>query len=298
MKLKLFLTAAAVFLALYPPCAASEIGLYAEEYQEIMGWGGFPSYARSDWSADGKFAPPVHRPGVYDALFRDSGLTIYRIDYQPRFYNGVLDDGTLNTNAIDDVMTVVETARDYGVTDYLVSIWTPPSAMKSIVSKVSGHMNDALVKGYDGVNYKSGLLADREPDFIRYVCDVTAYIDSLGLPLPTYISLQNEPTHAIDYDSCFYTSEQYIRVLKNLRTALDARGFGGVKLIAGEGNNFDYNDSLFQQTYQKIHLNDTLNNAIDTIAVHAYAQDTYAWNRNTFARDVFRTFDKPLMQSE
>ncbi len=193
----------------------------------------------------------------------DLGITIARI---------YMDHSQCNTNgdvvisAMDNICNQITTVNSCGL-PYILCSWCPNYAMKDN-------------------NAQSGagkLLTSYEGSFTDYWKNVCSYIQSKGLTLPLAISIQNEPTlGASTYDGMGFLGQnnwdysQYYRVIKSLRSKLDAAGFTGVKLLGPEegsycsGNNWG-NALAFLGGVGFPAFNDaTLRNAIWGCSAHSY----------------------------
>ena len=121
-----------------------QITVTEETRQTIKGWGVFGGYHRtSDW---GPASGLVARPGVpgsstktniLDALWIELGVTMGRVDLAPTYYDPSEPD-KVNKNKIGDLVAHLQAARDRGVTQYKMTVWSPPAAMKT-PARVEGH---------------------------------------------------------------------------------------------------------------------------------------------------------------
>lgn len=111
---------------------------------------------------------------------------------------------------------------------YILSNWSPPAGMKT--AEVNGS-----VSGSTPVYLRT----DREYAFCILVARLFDYIRvTKALSLPVAYSLQNEPTCSTPWQGCIYGAEQYKRVTKLLRAALDSAGYSGVALIGPEDGGY------------------------------------------------------------
>ncbi len=229
-----------------------------ETLQEIKGWGVFGGYHRqSDWSPDfGLVAredvpDSVDKNNILDALWKDLGVTIGRVDLAPTYYDPKASD-KVNKFKITDLVKHLQAAKERGVSEYKVVVWSPPASMKepartdgSFWRRVGDGTNK--VAWYAGIEKdaafekaKTSLREDKEAEFVEYYANAVKYLTTQGLPAPVAVSLQNEPRWSPEYDACLYSPAQYHRVAIALRAALNKEGLTTVKLIGPEHN--DYGD--------------------------------------------------------
>ncbi|MGD8779408.1 MAG: FlgD immunoglobulin-like domain containing protein [Ignavibacteria bacterium] len=107
------------------------------------------------------------------------------------------------------------------------SPWTPPASMKTNNSTVGGELSESSYA-----------------DYAAYLNRFTEYMADNGVPLYA-VSLQNEPDITVTYESCDWTSSQFVKFLQENTSAI------GTKIIAPESYHFDHdlsdpilNDSL------------------------------------------------------
>ncbi len=275
--------------------SAQVITVTPETRQTIKGWGVFGGYHRtSDWGPNFGL---VARPGVpgsstktniLDALWNELGVTMGRVDLAPTYYDPAAPD-TVNKDKIGDLVAHLQAARDRGVPQYKITVWSPPASMKS-PARVEGHYWRLVGDGTNRVNFFNGIASDpryervttslrpdKESDFVSYYAKAVKYLTTQGLDAPVVVSLQNEPRWDPFYDACTYSAAQYHRVAIALRAAFDAEGLTGVKMIAAEHN--DYGDGkwgnpIFYKGWSALRLQGGLPNALaaafDGIAVHSY----------------------------
>lgn len=239
---------------------AATIAVTDERLQEIKGWGVFGGYHRlSDWSADFSLVSRPDIPGsvektnILDALWKDLGVSIARVDLPPTYYDPKAPD-RINAYRIMDLVKHLEAANKRGVTEYKIAVWSPPASMKDparVEGKFWRRIGDGANKAqwFAGIgkdpafeNVTTALREDKEEEFVAYYAKAVKHLTTHGLPAPVAVSLQNEPRWNPDYDACVYPAPQYHRVAIALRAALDAEGLASVKLIGPEHN--DYGDGI------------------------------------------------------
>lgn len=204
----------------------------------------------------------LYRPGAVQAELADLGITIGRIALDHTHCN---PDGSVRVPAMDSVCYFISKLTEYNK-QYILCSWSPNYSMKT---------NEAT--SGDGL-----LKYDKENQFVDYWLNICNYINSKGLPLPTAMVIQNEPTHgSSNYDGMGFQGQdsadfsQYYRVIKSVRQHLDSAGYTSVKLLGPEegycsgkkwanglrylgGNGFPaFNDS-------------ELRYAIDGVSAHSY----------------------------
>ena len=188
-------------------------------YQTITGWGVYPSNQEIAVFGD--------KTAVHKALFEEMGITRFRQELR----GSVVDDSGNFTDLMDSLAAKLKIGVfDYGVTEYTLNIWSPPSSMKTNQDYSTGHNADGSV---------ARLLEDKEQDFCDYIVKCLDHLTKEEkLPAPIAMSLQNEPSTATAYQSCWYDKVQYKRVAIMLRHTLDAAGYDGVKLMGPESDEY------------------------------------------------------------
>jgi glucuronoarabinoxylan endo-1,4-beta-xylanase len=147
--------------------------------------------------------------------------------------------------APDDAWRAIELDHALGAkargAEVIASPWSPPAAMKSNGSLISGFLNPASYA-----------------DYAAYLNDFAEYMAANGASLYA-ISVQNEPDIEVTYESCDWTPEQMLDFCRNHAGAITA-----TRLIAPESFQFRRNMS------DPI-LNDDLATAnVDIIGGHIY----------------------------
>jgi hypothetical protein len=220
-----------------------------ESYQTLKGWGIYPF----SWNLD-----VIHKPLVADAVFKDLGITMFREELKGDCGDG---DGNITSFMTSTEIPYLQMGINRGVTKYILSIWTPPAGMKS--------NNSLLANMPDGS--PAHLLVSKEGTFAQYIVNCLNAFKANGLPLPLAISIQNEPTTFVSgYPQCDYDSDQYRRVVKLVRAALDANGYSGVSLIGPEGGAYGENFPYLGDNFSQLAADPDLNNAIAALDTHSY----------------------------
>jgi glucuronoarabinoxylan endo-1,4-beta-xylanase len=191
-------------------------------YQTIAGFGG----ANQMWGT--QFPNVTDMKSAFGMDESDLGLSIFRVRVAS-------DPGEWPL-----IVGVAQEARKYGA-KILASPWSPPPALKSNASDISGHLPEA--------NYKA--FADHLNEFIAFMASNNVPIDA--------ISIQNEPDIQVSYESCDWSVLQMIDFLKNFGHLIE-----GAKVAAPESFNFN-------QSFTNAILNDSEAAAnVDIVAGHIY----------------------------
>jgi O-glycosyl hydrolase len=218
--------------------------------QPITGWGCFPGWV--DWGA--KIGSDKT---LQDAIYRDLGMTVARVKIMPNYGNA---DGSLNTAAIDANLALqIQTMAGYGITQWFTTTWSPPTFMKTI-NNVNGSVN----------GQPNSLNPAYEDAFVKYYAAVLAYLrDVKKCGAPVYATIQNEPDFAAGWDGCLYTPDQWRRVTKKLRQALNDQGLTSVKIHGTDHNHYTLG-KFFGPDLSAVTADTGLLHALDGIAFHSY----------------------------
>jgi len=254
----------ALVLNLFPAslnAATHSVTVSSVDSQTMKGWGAFPSYFRSDWNAESgtQNFTIFNKTQIQNALYSELGLNIIRVDLQPRSFNSTT--WGLDTTALNDLKQQIQIARSYGITQYVVSVWSPPAAMKS----------PADIRAVTPSGQVTHLRSDMEDAFVQYAADALNWLDQQGLGKAAAFSLQNEPSATVGYDGCIYDQTQYQRVLVKLKNKFNSSGLSGVKVFGAEGQYPSSNYDQLGANFSGLG-NLSVKNAIDVIATHTYDQ--------------------------
>ncbi len=241
------------------------------DQQPIKGWG---------CNADFDQAFP-NRPLFQQALYVDLGLTMDRLQFGHDV--GSDDQGNLVTSVMDKYCSRINLLHSDGL-GYIICSWCPNINMKSPAQIGS---NGAGTVGY--------LKTDHETQFENYFVNICNYIKNKGFPLPTALCVQNEPTTSASYDAMGFINEgskdysQYYRVIKGLRSKLDAAGLSAVKLLGPEDGAYNSGDNWgcsvnFLGGPGFPALNDSALNA----ALGGFSAHSYNWGGGTTALSNWR----------
>jgi O-glycosyl hydrolase len=234
-----------------------------EKRQAIKDWGAYPAFLRTDWPSGGRHHI-LDKPDVQQMVYKDLGITLMRTSFFPKSYDEKKDDGTLNTAYLDQTIVAhVRTAQENGVKRYIVSIWSPPPVMK----------DPPIEEGRDKDGKPSRLRPEREDDYVRYVVNVLDHLKQRGVGAPVAFSVQNELTYPARWDGCKYEPEQYVRVVKKMRRALDAAGYKDTLIFGPESGSYAGNiDYLGGPEMPLMRQDAELRDAVDVIAFHGYSE--------------------------
>jgi O-glycosyl hydrolase len=285
LKQKLFLPVmVCILLALIPATSSGQRTVTVPTYrstlsssvqQPITGWGCFPGFI--DWGA--KIGTDKK---LQDAIYRDLGMTVARVKIMGDYCN---PDGSLNTPAIDrNLARQIETMRDYGLTKWFITTWSPPVFMKTIDSD-KGTVN----------NQSNHLKPEFEDAFVKFYIQVLVYLrDVKKLGTPVYATIQNEPEFAAPWDGCQYEPGQWRRVTKKLRRVLDDENLTMVKIHGTDHNHYTLS-KYFGKDLSELRSDPELQKAIDGIAFHSYDEGTESGGSTAIeARDLILKFKSEL----
>jgi O-glycosyl hydrolase len=243
--------------------------------QPVTGWGCFPGFV--DWGASIGFDKALQT-----AIYGDLGMTVGRVKIYPDYCN---PDGSLNKPEIDRYLArQIETMRSYGITKWIITTWSPPTFMKTF--------NDTIgnVKGKP-----NHLKPEYEDAFVKFYAKVLVYLrDVKKLGTPVYATVQNEPDYAASWDGCPYEPEQWQRVTKKLRKALDDQNLTMVKMHGPDHNHYTLGKYL-GSNFSVLRTDPELLKALDGIAFHSYDEGTQSGGKAAVeARDLILKFKYEL----
>jgi O-glycosyl hydrolase len=239
--------------------------------QPVTGWGCFPGFV--DWGAG-----IGYDRSLQDYIYRDLGMTVARVKIYPDYCN---EDGSLNTPEIDrNLARQIETLRNYGIKNWIITTWSPPVFMKTF--------NDTIGNAGGQPNH---LKPESEDAFVRFYAQVLVYLrDVKKLGTPVYATLQNEPDYAASWDGCPYEPEQWRRVTKKLRRALDEENLTMVKIHGPDHNHYTISKFLGPDL-SELRADPELMKALDGIAFHSYDEGTQSGGQAAVeARDLILKF--------
>lgn len=192
------------------------VEILPQTYQTITGWGLSPfSVAKQDFEA---FKYIDDWKQMYDKIYGELGITTIRVPFDASCGD---ENGNVSSAALDLRVQYVKNAIEYGIDDYIISYWSPPSVW---VERTEGEVS--------WTKYQYHLIAGHEQDYCNYIVECLKYMNDNGAGLPKGISFQNEPQDGASIPT--YSKTQYIEMTKLLRKTLDDAGLGSVLIITPE----------------------------------------------------------------
>lgn len=194
--------------------------------QEIKGWG-----TMVIGTHDYKTTSPhlEHKKAV--ETFYNMGQTFVRADLR----TDTTWDEKGNMKAWQDLPAMLRTAQKYGLKDYIITVWSPPKRLKTHGCD-KGFIDKNKNKKREKDEPYTQLPPDKEDEFIQWYIGGIKALQKQGFPLPLNLSIQNEPNEVVWYEGCFYEPDQWVRMVKKMRKALDAAGFQSIQIIGPESN--------------------------------------------------------------
>jgi O-glycosyl hydrolase len=264
------------------PTATAALGSPA---QVVKGWGMYPT------GIGGLYG----RPQVASAIYA-SGITFIRVAFVSQLYvsGTTVGNMTLDQGQVGGLITMLQTAQSYGVTSYIASVWSPPASMKT---------NNSVNGG--------SLRTNAENAYVAYLTKIVLTLHAAGMPLPTAISIQNEPELSTAYSSAVYSVSQWQRVITAVRASFDANGLSSVMLFGPETGQFG--GAIWLNAYTKTPgflggagfpalASTALDHAVGAYAFHAYAEcelPTVSAGMRGFPKDAWMTeFSAPVGATE
>ena len=253
------------------PDAAGSVNM-GTVYQELEGFG-----ASGAWYEGWLTAHP-QKNEIYDILFRQLGLDIYRLR---NTYN--IDHNNITSSA--EIIAAAEASLGYPI-KILISSWSPPPDLKSNESTARGTLAQ-----HPGGGYKYS-------EFAKWWADSLTEYARHGIHVD-YVNIQNEPEFLADHDSCKFTPAEtsewagYNLAFEAVYQELASRMTDMPKLLAPES---------FGCSASRAYIDEL----IDPSHVYGYAHHLYADgdfdNPDSFIQAMVsfsaRYGDKPLFQTE
>jgi len=242
--------------------AATATATLGATAQAIKGWGMYPAGGSALYS----------RPTVRNAIYA-TGLTFIRVQFDPAMYQSgsTLADMSLNAGTLTILEQVLQEAQAQNIETYIVSIWSPPAGMKTNQS----------INGVTG-NTIGQLDSTQEGAYVAYVTKILLTLRADGFPLPTALSMQNEPDFVASYAGCTYSVAQWKRVIEAMRASFDANGLQAVVLFGPETGTYGAavysNASTYTPGYfggpgfPALASDATFNHAVGAYAFHTYGE--------------------------
>ncbi|MEM6821752.1 MAG: RICIN domain-containing protein [Verrucomicrobiota bacterium] len=272
---------------------AGVITVLGDDQQTIEEWGCFVAHAKNrSWSVNTHSL--VDAPNATQLMIKDMGMTMHRVDAPYCWYYDKNNPSVPKANAYE-VIEHINLCVDSGVSDYIMTVWSPPVEFKTLPTSRGKTYYDTVtgqpVNWFQGINNDPrytirtvSLKENKEAAFTKWISDFLKYIESNNAPLPKIVSFQNEPAHDPMYYGCFYQRDQYERVLKALRTRLDNNGFGSIKILGGDANHIPGMNQVFGAGYWSV--DSGLKDDLQILASHSYdiwASETDIVNRHADA---------------
>ena len=189
-----------------------------------------------------------------------------------------------------DLTTALSILTARGITDYILTQWSPPAYMKlpnqatwgstSVNGADSAYLNPIYA---DGVGY----------DLADFWLAVAQYCINAGYTGLKAISFQNEPDIANIYDTCRYdfSRESYIATVKALRVKLDAAGLSSVLILGPEVASYSgmpiFLGEATEAGYSFLNADPTYKDSLGAFCWHSYATDGTFMQR--LAQDQYPT---------
>jgi glucuronoarabinoxylan endo-1,4-beta-xylanase len=233
-----------------PSTLQSEASIHFNKYrQKIDGFG-----ASNAWLTYGlKVLPQALQDSLWEFLFdpvKGLGLSILRNRLPPNVFTeaGVFNlDWDIKYNQIQFNLL----KSRYGLNKLFTSPWSPPAYMKDNNNEIQGKLKKESYRDY--ANYLANYVIEYKN---RFGIDVYA------------ISIQNEPDWKPTYESCEFTSEDFIDFLVNhMGPVWEEKGLT-TKIIVGESLSFN------EKLLVPILNNPLARKYVDIVGVHLYADPT------------------------
>jgi O-glycosyl hydrolase len=247
-----------------------------QDLQTIRGWGLLPAFTVPEGSIT--LPPSINSvPLAREVLFTELGMNIYRVWLDPHAgVNYTADHHELNMPYIDELAELVRYAQGVGVTEYLMSIWSPPVHMKEIYDATPNEPTR---------QWRPRLKADCYELFADYVVDALKELHNRNLPTPIVLSLQNEPEGGWGWPGeprpsledglvVWYEGEDLAGLISRTRAKLDAAGLTTVRMGGQEEANYT-DGGIFDVPTS---IDPALLKDLDVFLIHAYAKDVYTSN--------------------
>ncbi len=240
-------------------------------YQQLEGFG-----ASGAWYEGWLTAHPK-RNEIYDVLFKQLGLDIYRIR------NTYGTSSSYITTSVE-IIKAAESSLGHPI-KVMISSWSPPANLKSNGSTVGGTLAQYPNGGY------------KYSEFAQWWADSITDYSNRGVDIE-YINMQNEPDYEASWDSCLFTptettsSAGYNLAFEALYDELSGMA-SCPKLLAPEACGTNRSASYIKAL-------------IDDSHAYGWAHHLYAGGRHdnpdgyipTMAHFAAQYGDRPLLQTE
>ncbi|HEX3028747.1 MAG TPA: glycoside hydrolase family 30 beta sandwich domain-containing protein [Clostridia bacterium] len=231
----------------YPYSFSANVNFNAnKEFQTIQGFGGF-GFRDVNWSDPSGW----WTDSWGDTVLNDLGFSITRNEWYPPQIEGETQDSNWEVQN-PFIQKYHNLAKLSGKPlKQILAIWSPPAHMKSNNSTKNG--GTLLPEFYD--------------DFGRWLVECLDAYKEAGVDVYG-ISPQNEPSAVVEYNSCHYTPQEYVNMIKVVGPIVKA-SYPKVKLLGPEEMTCE--TWTWNKSYGKALLDDKeALKWIDVIVVHAY----------------------------
>jgi hypothetical protein len=239
-------------------------GIYPAPYDRVL-----PTFSTGSDTKDASWLDRSSK--LYDAV---AGLNfnIARLDISSTLGK---PDNTLDNNRLQDLRDYLKILKDRGITDYIISNWSPPAYMKAPQQVRWGQTPSGQSTYLDPKYVNSGSYG-----YADYIVAVLTSLRTSGFKPPLAISPQNEPDYSPIWDGANYTltndtKQTYRNLVKELRVKLDAAGFGTVQILAPETQSLDSIKTLLgtpsSTGFSELTNDPILSSSIGGFAFHSYA---------------------------
>jgi glucuronoarabinoxylan endo-1,4-beta-xylanase len=260
------------------PVTAGEVDV-GTVYQELEGFG-----AAGGWEEGLVLGvPQPYRNNLYDVLFHDLGLDIYRLRNTYQYEDGYI---------YDSAQIVAAAKARNPLLKILISAWSPKASLKS----------NGLIRGGDNATLAKSGGAYVYDAYAQWWYNSLVAWSNKGV-VADYVGMQNEPDYDASWDSCRFDPNE------NSSVAGFRQAFEAVyqKLYSQMGSNIP--KMLVPETAGFNNLNTYINYLVDQNHVYGYAHHLYNGFTGTYnnadgfipAMTDFRDNYygvKPLMQTE
>lgn len=233
--------------------------------QRIDGFGGSSAWQGALFAKLSK----AKQSEILDKLFSTTsgcGLTIYRARIDPWIQP---TPTTRKYEFLSYDTTIYLEAKKRGCAYFLATPWTPPAWMKT----------------NNNVNKGGNLKTENYNDYAAFLCDYVKQMENRGVKVDI-LSIQNEPSMSIDYESCVWTGQTMKNFIKNeLAEKLKLEKLS-VKVMAAENNM--WNDDFVRD----IIADSAAKSRLDYIGIHHYwytGQITYLSNIKSTGKPLWMT---------
>ena len=138
-----------------------DVAVSGVDQQTVKGWGIFPSWNRADWNRNF-----TDKTGAQQALFEDLGATMFRVMIPAVTGDG---DGNLIDGKMQEIYEIINAGETRGMHDYMISVWSPPVAMKTLPT----------VNGWTGSEHVR-LRTDKEAAYADYLVKSIQWLAAHG----------------------------------------------------------------------------------------------------------------------